>query len=202
MINNKGKDKPQEPWTGELPTPERITQANGSHHPEKTDEGRTRFRFTDNDILEHLQSRSIITGEQYACGKRFYNDWYQSGLAASGVVDPGRVVVDGGNAAPVQIRQMDAAHRWVKACKAVGVVLCHPLTDMVLLETTATVYALRYLRKRDPETARLTAYTLLGAALDALVLYYLGPRHSRSHYHRGERPEICRKQGRGLDTLG
>ena len=57
-----------------------------------------------------------------------------------------------------------------QACKAIGPVHCHPLTDMVLLEMPATVYAMRHLGHRDPKDARLAAYTLLRSSLDALVL--------------------------------
>lgn len=180
--------KPVEPWTGEMPTPERMRKAGDAATPHKTDEGRTTVRFTDGDIVEYMQSRGMINGDMYDCGKRFYADWYKSGLAASGVVDPGRVIVDGGNPEPGIIRRMEFAQSWAVACRDIGPVHCHPLTDMVLLDTPATVYALRHMGLKDPKDARLAAYTLLRAALDALVLHYLGPRRMRKSYHRAERP--------------
>jgi hypothetical protein len=187
-MTRKHKPTPEQPWTGEMPTPERMRKAGEAVSPHKTDEGRTTVRFTDGDILEHMQSRGMIDGDQYTCGKRYYADWYHSGLAASGVVDPGRVIVDGGNPEPSVIRQMEFALRWAVASKSVGAVHCHPLTDMVLLDTPATVYAMRHMGMRDPKDARLAAYTLLKAALDALVLHYMGPRHMRASYHRAEVP--------------
>lgn len=172
-------------WLGEVPTPERLHRAGDHVTTHKTSEGRTAIRFTDSDILEHMESRGMIDADQYACGKRWAGDWYQAGLAASGVVDPGRVIVDGGNPEPGIIQRMEHAHHWAKACKAIGPVHCHPLTDMVLLEMPATVYAMRHLGHRDPKDARLAAYTLLRSSLDALVLHYLGARRQQSRYSRG-----------------
>lgn len=184
-----GKQSTEAPWIGEMPTPERLRKAGDAVSPHKTDEGRTAVRFTDGDILEHMQSRGMISGDQYECGKRYYSHWEKSGLAASGVVDPGRIIVDGGNPEPTILRQMEFAQEWARAGMAIGFVHCHPLTEMVLLETPATVYAMRHMGMRDPKDARLAAYTLLKAALDALVLHYMGPRHMRASYHRGDRPQ-------------
>lgn len=183
----KNKDKPM-PWTGEMPTPERAAKAGDMASPHKTDEGRTTVRFTDGDIVEYMQTRGLINGDQYTCGKRFYADWYLSGLAASGVVDPGRVIVDGGNPEPGIVRRMEFAQRWAVACKAIGPVHCHSLTDLVLLDVPATTYALKHCGARDPKDARLVSYTILRLALDALVLHYMGPRHMRKCYHRAETP--------------
>lgn len=177
--------KIEKPWTGDGPTPERKRKAGGAHAAHITDEGRTTVRFTDGDIVEYMQTRGMINGDMYDCGKRFYRDWYESGLAASGVVDPGKVIVDGGNPEPGIIRRMEFAQRWAVACKAVGDVLCRPLTDMVLLDEPPTVYAMKHLGRNDPKDARLAAYTVLTLALDALVLHYLGPRHMRKSYSRG-----------------
>ncbi len=190
---SKAKNKEQ-PWTGEMPTRERFRKAGEAFASHKTDEGRTTVRFTDGDIVEYMQTRGMINGDMYDCGKRFFADWYKSGLAASGVVDPGRVIVDGGNPEPGIVRRMEFAQSWAVACKAIGPVLCHPLTDMVLLDTPATAYALRHLGHKDPKDARVAAYAMLRLALDALVLHYLGPRHMRKSYHRAEkfeaRPEV------------
>ncbi|MEQ1524633.1 MAG: hypothetical protein ABL936_25510 [Aestuariivirga sp.] len=185
----KATSTPVQPWTGEMPTPERTAKAGEAVTSHKTEEGRTALRFTDGDILEHMQSRGMIDGDQYGCGKRYYRDWFKSGLAASGVVDPGRIIVDGGNPEPAIIRQMEFAQEWAKASRAVGKVLCHPLTDMVLLDEPATAYAMRHLGMKDPKDARLSAYTMLKMALDALVMYYMGPRRMRASYHRGDHPQ-------------
>jgi hypothetical protein len=167
-----------------MPTPERVAMAGDAISSHKTAEGRTAFRFTDGDILEHMQARGMIDGDQYSAGKQFTTDWHQSGLAASGVVDPGRVIVDGGNPEPALIHRLECAQKWATACRAIGVVHCHPLTDMVLLDTPATVYAMRCLGQRDAKKARLAAYTVLRIALDALVIHYYGARKARPHYHR------------------
>lgn len=191
--------KPAEPWTGEMPTPQRVRKAGDAASPYKTDEGRTTVRFTDGDIVEYMSSRGMINGDMYDCGKRFYADWWRSGLAASGVVDPGRVIVDGGNPEPGIIRRMEFAQSWAVACKAVGDVLCDALTDMVLLDMPATTYAMRNMGHKDPKDARVAAYAVMRLALDALVLHYMGPRHMRRCYHRAgdaipsHRPEMHEK---------
>lgn len=181
----KRGNKTERLWTGEGPTPERKRKAGGAHSTHKTDEGRTTVRFTDGDVVEYMQTRGMINGDMYDCGKRFYRDWFESGLANSGVVDPGKVIVDGGNPEPGIIRRMEFAQRWALACKALGPVLCKPLTDMVLLDTPATTFALQHLGHKDPKDARLAAYTSLKISLDALVLHYLGERHMRKSYSRG-----------------
>jgi hypothetical protein len=174
------------------PTPERIKRANGGIESRVTESGRTGFRATDCDILNHLASRKIIDSDQFQSGEKYHKAWYNAGMAASGVVDPFRVIVDGGNPEPAAAARLEALGEWASATKAIGPTLAHPLVNMILLEETATVYAMRYMGKRDPKDARLAAYVALGLALNALVDHYLGPRRQRSRYHMddGARPII------------
>lgn len=184
--------KPYGPANEGDPTPERMKQAGEGMEPRRTETNAIAYRATDCDILNHLASRKVIDGDQLVCGERYFRDWYRAGLAASGVVDPGRVIVDGGNSDQVADAKLDALSAWAKATKAVGPTLAHPLTNMVLLQETATVYAMRYLGKRDPKDMRLAAYIALGLALDALVLHYLGPRRRKPSHGMmsGARPGI------------
>ncbi len=174
------------------PTPERLKRAGDGVAARQTETGRTGVRMTDSDILGHLASRSVISQDQLAAGERYYKSWYRAGLAASGVVDPERVIVDGGNPEPAASMRLEALGDWASATKAIGKILAHPLIEMVLFEETATVYAMKYLRKRDPKDCRLAAYTVLGLSLDALVMHYMGPKRARSHYAMadGARPVI------------
>lgn len=178
------------------PTPERLRQAGDAVLEHRLESGRLTVRMADGDILAYLSNRGVISGEQWQCGTRFYQDWYKSGLAASGVIDPTRVVVDGGNAEPAIIRSMEAAQQWAKAIKAIGPIHSHPLTAMVLLDEPATVYALKHTGHKDPKDARLIAYDRLKQALEALVGHYLGgSRKARPSYFVGERPEIAQNNG-------
>jgi hypothetical protein len=180
------------------PTPERLAKAGEAVSEfEVEDEdgkktGRRVLRLSDSDILNHLASRKVIDTFQHASGERYYKDWYDAGLAASGVVDPSRDIVDTSNTDPMVLHRMEALQTWSKTTIAIGPVHAHPLASMLLFDMPATVYAMRYLRQRNYKTARLVAYTALGLALDALVLYYLGPTKTRTRYHRdkGARPTI------------
>lgn len=173
-----------------------MRQAGGAVSEYTTDTGRKTPRFEDCDILNHLASRGVISTDQQSCGVRYYRDWYESGLAASGVIDPGAVVVDGGNREPAVVHRMEALHNWAAAARGIGPVLSHPLVNMVLLDMPATVYAMQFLGQQDPKNARLASQTVLKISLDALVLHYLGPRRTRTRYLRGDdavpenRPEL------------
>lgn len=82
------------------PTPERLARAGKDVEPVNTEPDtnpnyKNTVRLLDGSILDTLASRGVITGDQYGAGSQFYSDWYYSGLANSGVIDPCRVVVDG-----------------------------------------------------------------------------------------------------------
>jgi hypothetical protein len=195
MTKKPRKKQPVSHETLEVATPERLKHAGDATIERRIESGRVVLRMADGDILSYLSGRGVINAEQLQCGERFYRDWYNAGLAASGVIDPTRVVVDGGNSEPAMMRKMEAAQEWGNAIRAIGTVHSHPLTAMVLLEEPATVYAMRNTGYKDPKYARVIAYDRLKQALEALVVYYLGKsRKPRQRSFMTERAGIVPSQ--------
>lgn len=176
------------------PTAERLAKA-GEDVEAFTPDTSTNFRairMLDGHVLERLASRSVITGDQYQAGMRFYADWYFGGLAASGVIDPGRIIVDGGIQEQVSKRKMEAAHRWGHAVRAVGKVHSLVLIDVVLHETSLEAYGRRRYGSSSPKIAKRDATVALMDALESLDHHYYGMRNvkTRASHVDGYRPII------------
>lgn len=176
------------------PTPERLaragdqveafTAADSVHHQA--------IRMLDGHPLERLASRGVITGDQYQAGTRFYGDWYYSGLAASGVIDPAREVVDGGLIMHESDRKLAAMTSYKRAVQAIGVIHSTVITDLVLLEQPVEDWGRRWFRQKAPKLAKAQAHAALILALQALDHHYYGQRKTRPHVAHAEdyRPEI------------
>lgn len=174
------------------PTPERLKLAGDAVEDFVTDTGRHTVRMMDDSVLDYLNNRGCITGDQYHAGSQFYADWYYSGLANSGVIDPGRVVVDGGPGAQASDKKLDAMTRWKDAVQAVGRVHSAVLVAVVLLGERLDHYGRRRFKQTNRERQRLTAITALQLALEALDGHYYGKRRARtvSAHAEGYRPGI------------
>ena len=140
-------------------TPERLAKAGADIEDFIADTGARTKRMLDGSVLDMLASRRSISGDQYAAGCRLYADWYHAGLASSGVIDPARVVVDGGQSAGANDRILDAAGRFKKALLAVGKVHSHPLVNIVLLAQRLEDYGRNRYGVTDAKDARLKAIT-------------------------------------------
>lgn len=167
------------------PTPERLAKAGDAVEactPDKSENWRA-IRLSDESPLEYLQCRGAITGDQYAAGMQYYGDWYKSGLANSGVIDPGRVIVDGGQVEHWSDRKLDAMTRYNRALKAVGPVLGGVLSDLLASPSPQRLedYGRRKCGQNSFKLARLAATAQLKLALDALDFHYYGQRKSRAH---------------------
>jgi hypothetical protein len=107
------------------PTRERLAKALEDQieivTPDESEHWRA-IRMLDGHVLEYLRSRECINQGQYSAGYRFYRDWYDAGLAASGVIDPGRVIVDNGNAGNAGEHRLAALTSWQRAVRAVGLI--------------------------------------------------------------------------------
>ena len=149
-------------------------------------------RLLDNHPLEYLRRRECITGDQYSAGQQFYSDWYFGGLAASGVIDPGRVIVDGGQIEPTGDRRLFALSRWQKAVRGVGLVHSTTLTDLLLTEQPLHAWGARRFRQANRGRAKSAAITALVLALEQLDVHYHGPRRTRTRSAHAEdsRPVI------------
>jgi len=176
------------------PTPERLakagdqveafTAADSVHHQA--------LRMLDGHPLERLASRGVITGDQYQAGTRFYGDWYYSGLAASGVIDPAREVVDGGLIMHESDRKLAAMTAYKRAVQAIGMIHSTVITDLVLLEQPVEEWGRKWFRQKAPKLAKAQAHAALILALQALDHHYYGQRQNRPHVSHADdyRPEI------------
>jgi hypothetical protein len=165
------------------PTRERLAKALEDQieivTPDESEHWRA-IRMLDANALEYLRARQCITGGQYEAGHRFYSDWYHAGLAASGVIDPGRVIVDGGNRDAVAERRLEALHAWQRAVQGVGLIHSTILSDILLSEERLESWGRRRRGQNNPKLARHAAITALSLALEALELYYYPPRLDRT----------------------
>ncbi len=164
------------PDTGDGPTPQREARAGEQVEEFVTESGRKSKRMLDDSVLELLNSRGSISGDQYVAGWAFYEDWYTAGMAASGVINPGREVVDGGTHKPVSERQLDAMWRWKRAMQAVGVVHSKALVCLVLIGEPLKSYGRRVYKRQQEKQATVAAITALSDALQALDWHYHGQR--------------------------
>lgn len=165
-------------------TPERLAKAGADTEDFITATGRRTKRLLDGSVLDMLASRRSITGDQYAAGARLYSDWYHAGLASSGVIDPSKVVVDGGKPPGVDERMLDAAGSFAKALIGVGKIHSHVLVNILLLEEPMVQYGWRRHGYKSDDYAKLAAIVDLRSALAALDLHYYGlkrPKGGRSH---------------------
>jgi len=123
---------------------------------------------------------------------RYYFDWYKSGLANSGVIDPGRVIVDGGQVEHFSDAKLDAMTRYNRALKAVGGTLGQVLADMLLHGERLEDYGRRKCGQNSFKLARLAATSQLKLALDALDYFYHGRRDTRTRVSHADdyRPVI------------
>lgn len=180
------------------PTPERLRMAGENVEAFSPDESlhHRAIRMLDGHILHQLASRSVISGDQFNAGTQFFSDWYYSGLAASGVIDPGRVIVDGGDAMRESDRKLAAMTRWKRAVQAVGQIHCTVLTAVVLREEDLAAYGRRRYGQKSAKLARLQATASLIDALTSLDHHYYGQRRTgqRTSHADGYRPGIVPKE--------
>ena len=165
------------------PTPERLAKAGDQVESFSAGESvhHQALRMLDGHVLERLASRGVITGDQYNAGARFYGDWYFSGLANSGVIDPGRVIVDGGQVMRESDRKLAAMTSFKRAIQAIGVVHSTVICDLVLLEQSVEEWGRKRFRQKASKLATLAAHVALIQALTALDHHYYGQRKNRAH---------------------
>lgn len=178
------------------PTLERLRQAARTAGKDAVkhfaDAGVSVTRVLDGDVLELLLSRGVIDQEEYTCGQEFYRHWYKSGLAASGVIDPARLRVDGGN--PDRQNEVTLFHlnRWQGMVRGLGHIHSQVLCNCVLTGESLTAFGLRHCGTTSKRMARDRAQERLKMALKQLVLNELGDKRSRmrSGMAEGAKPVI------------
>jgi hypothetical protein len=186
------------------PTVERLRQARIAGDDAvtyiATEEAVAVPRMLDGNVLELLLSRGAIDSEEYACGNEFFRHWYQSGLAASGVVDPTRDRVDGGKMESQSETALWHLQKWQRMVQGVGPIHSQVLCDCLLIGTSLTEFGLRHCRTTYPRTARDKAQDRLTAALAMLVMFMLKRRNTPMQAVVGERPVIMPNAGSDRDT--
>jgi hypothetical protein len=176
------------------PTLERLRMAGDAieaYAPEQNTNWRA-VRLLDNHVLEGMRSRRAISGDQYNAGMRFYSDWYLSGQANSGVIDPGRIIVDGGKIDHMSDIKLAAATRYERTIRALGLIVSHVLTCVILIEESLDSYGTRVCGFKNPKQAKFAAAERLKQSLSALDYYYYGRRETkvRSAHATDYRPDI------------
>ena len=168
------------------PTPERLAKAGRQVEPVASETGFKTLRMLDGSVLEALATlgqkapRKGITGDQYYAGCRYYADHYLAGLQASGVIDPGRVVVDGGGRDENrEERRLSAMSRFNAALRAIDRYSRDILSDVVLRDMPLNEYAERFRSFPLARERRAIALQRLRDALDQLDAHYNLPRRER-----------------------
>lgn len=99
--------------TGLDATPERLAHANDNHVVE--DDGEARRRRMVDSPIETMLRRGVLgaNGETlFAAARRYYSDWYASGLSGPGAIDYSKPFVEGqGPASAIPITERAAIHR-------------------------------------------------------------------------------------------
>ncbi len=190
--------------TIDRPTPERLARAGDDAETVVTailnpsnnviDE-KTTIRMLDGSVLDMLLSRRAITTDWYSSGARLYRDWYQAGFAHSGVVDPSKEHVDGGNSDLMADKALDAAGRFAIVMRAMVEPHRNVLINVVLLEHTLEEYGFARYGQKDKKRARLASTTSLIDALTALDYLYYGKRDAttKAGHEPDYRPAIANK---------
>lgn len=162
-------------------TPERLRKAGNRYEDVIVEEdGRhfTRRRFMDGHILDWLLTHHDIDTNQAAAGDQFYGDWYASGLAVAGVVDPSREPVDGNPPRDFSDRVWAAKDRFTKAVKSIDWLHMHALNCVLIEEQSLESYgddtqARWYSPGKNRTRAALNTFR---NALDLLDAHYSGKR--------------------------
>lgn len=162
------------------PTPERLRMAGENIEAFNSDIDKhahyNTIRMTDETVLDSMVRRQEITGDQYHSGMAFYRDWYESGMAASGVIDPTKERVDCENSEFMTAHKLDAMARWNLAIRLVGRIPLRPVTEIVLFNMRFVEYGRRYCRQNNAKLATVAAKSALRLSLDALDYHYHGRR--------------------------
>lgn len=176
------------------PTPERLAKAGDDVEvftPAEAAHFRT-IRMVDVTPIDRLRKHNHITADQYNAGCRYFSDWYKSGFAASGVIDPAKERVAGGEHKDMADVVLAAQTRFNHALIAIDGDSRHILDDVVLSEVPLNIYADRYREFPQARERRAIALTLLRKALDQLARHYWPPRRDglRAQMEPGARPTI------------
>ncbi len=134
------------------------------------------IRVYDGDQIGYLLKRRSISMAQWAAGDWLWQHWYNGGLAASGIVDLTKPVVDGGRRTDaVAVHQLAHRMEYAKALSTIEARHARILTAVVIGNMGLFDYAGRFGRYSDKTAATAVAMELLRHALTDLDAYRLDP---------------------------
>lgn len=181
------------------PTPERLRRAigeDGKPAVSEVDLGENvnwkAFRLNDAPLGRLLHCKHPkITVDQFNAGESYHAVVYYTGMMASGVVDPSRVVVDGGQHKHIPDRLIAAKARYEIIIKRMPYELHHIVDAVVVQEIPLAEYAERFTRIKKRPTRQAVALDRLCMGLDWLVSHFdIGRKPVRMQAHVGEMPVI------------
>jgi len=137
------------------------------------------IRTYDGDVLGLLLKKGSITHLEHAAGEWLYRHWYEGGLAASGIVDLTKPLVDTSTYEPVAVHQLEHRQQYALALDAIGPRHAHAITAIVIGNMAIMDYAARFGRYSGRNSASAATVTLLAQALDELSDYRDDPAEYR-----------------------
>lgn len=168
-----------------MPTDERMKRAGDDWEEVNTDpDGHAKYqtiRMLDRPIdrlasTERKKPGRGLTGVQYHALLRIFEDFYNSRLEESGVVNPAKDRVDCANHGELSEFVLAARNRFEKAIKALTVEEANIVDDVVIRETPIHVYADRFRQYPRYRDRMLKTITRLQGAADRLDYFYYGRR--------------------------
>ena len=160
------------------PTEERLRHAGRCHSVvsmKQPGEGTGRVRrFSDQDPLERLYRRGVLSERQHRAGLRFVADWSQAGILQRVVAtysDTPRSKQDFG-AMPATERQADARQRVRKARSVIGTYLDGIVIDILIDERALLDTGRKHFGRRDGPQARASATDAFKIGLEMLADHY------------------------------
>lgn len=116
--------------------------------------------------------RPKISADQFAAGEAYYAVVYYAGMMTSGVVDPGRVVVDGGRYKHTPDRLIAAKAKYEKIIKRMDYPIQHIVDAIVVQEIKLAEYAERFRSFPERRVRQAVALDRLQRGLDWLASHF------------------------------
>ncbi len=141
------------------------------------------IQMLDGHLLTKLSNRGVLDLKQLSAALRFLKDCNEAGILSGAVVDPGRIVVDGGNSVPAQERQADAYARVHAILTRVSPSTKAVLVDIVLFEMTREAFARKHqIPNKDEKDINLVVNSKIQDALTDLDYRYYGQQKTQNRF--------------------
>lgn len=179
------------------PTPERLAKAGDDVMEFISDTGRRSIRMKDSPLDRLAFGKNPkINGPQYHAGLRYYENAYMAGMMPSGVIDPSKERVDGGNFMNMSDAKVAAMTRHEHVLRILPYEYFHILDAVVINEIPISQYAMRFQNFSERRERIAVSIDRLCNALNILEKHYNPPRRDkgiRASSMDGYRPVIASK---------